>query len=272
MDGGIYCWVKRFREGRIYPRPERHLAVVCGKVASELSHYYDRADHVRVIYGGLDLSSFNPEWRDSLRPAARASLGLGENDFVLLLIGNGWKNKGLPTLLESAGMLQDPRLTVLVAGQDNPAPYQAAIERHHLNGRVRFSPPRPDVEFFYAAADAYAGPSLEDAFAQPPAEAMASGLPVITSRNNGGAEIISHGSAGLILADPEHGRTLAAYIQRLLEDANFRRSLGANAAHTAQKFTQETNAAEMKALFEQARLCACQQRPRQHEGAPSKKW
>jgi UDP-glucose:(heptosyl)LPS alpha-1,3-glucosyltransferase len=171
-----------------------------------------------------------------------------------LLIGNGWKNKGLPALLESAGMLRDPRLTVLVAGQDNPAPYQSAIERHHLNGRVRFLPPRPDVEFFYAAADTYVGPSLEDAFAQPPAEAMASGLPVITSRNNGGAEIISHGSDGLILEDAEDVRTLAELIRRLLEDSEFRCGLGANAARTAQKFTWENNAAEMKALFEQVRL------------------
>jgi UDP-glucose:(heptosyl)LPS alpha-1,3-glucosyltransferase len=173
---------------------------------------------------------------------------------VLLLIGNGWKNKGLPNLLESAGTLRDPRLTVLVAGRDNPAPYQAAIERHHLNGRVLFLPPRPDVEFFYAAADAYVGPSLEDAFAQPPAEAMASGLPVITSGKNGGAEIISHGADGLILEDPEDVRTLAELIRRLLEDAEFRSGLGANAARTAGKFTWENNATQMKALFEQARM------------------
>jgi glycosyltransferase involved in cell wall biosynthesis len=267
----IYYRLIQFLEGRVYRRPGRPLAAVSRKVASDLSHYYGRADHVRVIYGGLDLSRFNPERRDSLRPAARANLGLGANDFVLLLIGNGWKNKGLPSLLESAGILQDPRLVVLIAGQDNPAPYQAAIERHHLNARVRFLPPRPDVEFFYAAADAYVGPSLEDAFAQPPAEAMASGLPVITSRNNGGAEIISHGSDGLILEDPKDVRTLAEYIRRLLEDADFRCSLGANAARTARKFTWENNAAEMRALFEHARLRTCQQRAERHEGAPSRK-
>src|SRR4029077_10208741 len=167
------------------------------------------------------------ERRVSLRPAARINLGLDENDFALLLIGNGWKNKGLPNLLESVGRLQDARLTVMVAGQDNPAPYHAAIERHHLNGRVRFLQPRPDVESFYAAADAYVGPSLEDAFAQPPAEAMASGLPVITARKNGGAEIISHGSDGLILEDPADVGTLAEYIRRVLDDADFRCTLGA---------------------------------------------
>jgi UDP-glucose:(heptosyl)LPS alpha-1,3-glucosyltransferase len=240
-------------EGRVYQRADRPLAVVSQKVASDLRRYYGRSDHVRVVYGGFDLSRFNPDRRATLRPAARETFRLGGNDFALLLIGNGWKNKGLPALLESAGMLRDPRLTVLVAGQDNPVPYHAAIEHHHLNGRVRFLPPRPDVEFFYAAADAYVGPSLEDAFAQPPGEAMASGLPVITSRKNGGAEIISHGSDGLILEDPEDVRTLADWIRRLLDDSEFRCGLGANAARTARKFNWENNAAEMKALFEEGR-------------------
>jgi UDP-glucose:(heptosyl)LPS alpha-1,3-glucosyltransferase len=250
----IYYRLIQFLERRVYPRPDTHLAAVSRKVASDLSHYYGRADQALVVYGGFDLSRFNPERRASLRPTARANFNFDENNFVLLLIGNGWKNKGLPNLLESAGTLRDPRLTVLVAGRDNPAPYQAVIERHHLNGRVLFLPPRPDVEFFYAAADAYVGPSLEDAFAQPPAEAMASGLPVITSRKNGGAEIISHGADGLILENPEDVRTLAELIRRLLEDAEFRNGLGASAARTAGKFTWENNATQMKALFEQARL------------------
>jgi UDP-glucose:(heptosyl)LPS alpha-1,3-glucosyltransferase len=263
----IYYRLIQFLERRVYPRSNRPLAVVSRKVGADLSHYYGRTEQVRVVYGGVDLSRFNPDRRVSLRPGARASLGLAENDFALLLIGNGWKNKGLPCLLESVGLLQDARLIVLVAGQDSPAPYQAAIERHHLNGRVQFLPSRPDVEFFYGAADAYVGPSLEDAFAQPPAEAMASGLPVITSRNNGGAEIISHGSDGLILEEPEDVRTLAEWIRKLLDDSDFRSSLAANAARTAQKFTWENNAAEMKALFEQARLGGRER----HEGSFSKK-
>jgi UDP-glucose:(heptosyl)LPS alpha-1,3-glucosyltransferase len=250
----IYYSLIQFLEGRVYPSPARPLATVSRKVAFDVNYYYGRANNVRIVYGGLDISRFNPEQRLALRSSARLSLDLAEDDFALLLIGNGWKNKGLPALLESAGMLRDSRLMLLVAGQDNPSPYQAAIERYHLRGRVQFLPPRPDVEFFYAAADAYVGPSLEDAFAQPPAEAMASGLPVITSRKNGGAEIISHGSDGLVLEDPEDVRTLGEWIRRLADDSDFRCSLGVNAARTAQKFTWENNAREMKTLFEQARL------------------
>jgi glycosyltransferase involved in cell wall biosynthesis len=250
----LYYRLICFLEGLIYTRTDKPLAVVSKKVAADLEHYFGRRDQVRVVYGGLDISRFSPDRRLSLRNEARSALGLGENDFALLLIGNGWKNKGLPTLLEAVGRLQDPRLVVLVVGRDNPLPYQAAIERNQLDKRVRFLPPRPDVEIFYAAADAYVGPSLEDAFAQPPAEAMACGLPVITSRNNGGCEIISNGLDGIVVEDPKDDKTLAGWIRSLLDDPSLRSRLGANAAVTARKFTWENNAVAMRALFDEERI------------------
>ena len=109
----IYYHLIKFLEGRVYPRPDRPLAVVSRKVAAALQDYYGRTENVRVVYGGFDLSRFNPDRRLSLRAAARAHFGLEENNFALLLIGNGWKNKGLPTLIEAVGQIQDPRLIVL---------------------------------------------------------------------------------------------------------------------------------------------------------------
>ncbi len=240
-------------ERLVYTRDDLPLAVVSCKIAADLGRFYGRTNHLRLVYGGLDLSRFAPERRKQLRVAARQALGLTDESFALLLIGNDWKNKGLPCLLEAVGQLGIIHLRVLVVGRDNSAPYQATIRRHGLVGSVSLLPPRPDVEFYYAATDAYVGPSLEDAFAQPPAEAMACGLPVITSRMNGGSEIISHGIDGLILEDPTDAEGLARLIRRLYEDAQFRRRLGENAARTAQQYTWENNAAEMRALFEQAR-------------------
>ena len=125
-----------------------------------------------------------------------------------------------------------------------------AVERN-LNGRVQFLPPRKDVEFYYAAADAYAGPSLEDAFALPVAEAMACGLPVIVSREAGSSEIITHGVDGLILEDPTDSAGLAEMIRRLYEDAEFRRRLGERAAETARQYTWERNGRELTSIFEE---------------------
>jgi glycosyltransferase involved in cell wall biosynthesis len=267
----LYYRLVQSLERHVYRRPNQSLGAVSQKVSKDLAYYYGRTEKVRVVYTGLDLSRFNPVGRAALRPEARAKLGLADNNFALLLIGNGWKNKGLPSVLDAAGILQDPRLVLLVAGEDDASPYQAAIQHHHLTGRVHFLPPRRDVDFFYAAADAYVGPSLEDSFGQPPAEAMACGLPVIVSRNAGCAEIISHGEDGLVLEDPRDVQTLAAWIRRLIDDSEFRRGLAENAARTAQKLTWEINTAAMKALFEQARGSVEDQRASRRESSFEKK-
>jgi glycosyltransferase involved in cell wall biosynthesis len=117
---------------------------------------------------------------------------------------------------------------------------------------VRFLPLRPDVEFYYAAADAYVGPSLEDAFALPPAEAMACGLPVIVSNQAGVCEIITDGVDGLVLKDPRGAGELAGLIRRVLQDVGLRHRLGERAVQSARRYTWDRNAAETAAFLEKA--------------------
>jgi glycosyltransferase involved in cell wall biosynthesis len=240
-------------ERHIYPREDISLAVVSHKISADLGHYYGRTTGISVIYNGLDRERFSPLRRAELRCPARKVFGLSEADFALLLIGNDWKSKGLLCLLQAAGAVLDPRLKILVAGRDNPAPFVAEIERLGLSGRVSFLPSRSDVEFFYAAADAYVSPSLEDAFAQPPAESMACGLPVITSRNNGGAEIIVHGENGFVMEDATDSTTLAKWISQLLADPALCCRVGAAAVETTRGLTWEQNARQMTELFERSR-------------------
>ena len=133
--------------------------------------------------------------------------------------------------------LKELPLLLLVAGKDDPYPYLRRMHDRGLEGKVRFMPSRPDVEWYYAAADVYVGPSLEDTFAQPPAEAMACGLPVITSATNGTAEIITDGVDGLIVQDPNDTEDLANKVRLLYENPDPCRSLGDNAVRTAQKYT-----------------------------------
>lgn len=236
-------------EGRIYTRKNLPLAVVSRKVGGDLERFYGRTDGLSLVYNGLDLERFEPARRARLREHARCELGLAGEDFAVLLIGNDWKKKGLPCLLEAAGQLRLPSLQILVVGRDTPAPYESAIRRLGLGACVRFLPPRPDVEFYYAAADAYAGPSLEDAFALPPAEAMACGLPVIVSREAGVSEIVTHNVDGLILEDPSNASDLARFLEQLHQDANLRQRLGENAVRAASQCTWEQNARLTNAFF-----------------------
>ena len=240
-------------ERRIYSRMDTSLILIARKTAEDLKRFYGRTDTLPVVYLGLDHQIFNPEARKALRSNVRKQLELEEGAFVLLLIGNDWRKKGLATILEALKNLKNARLHLLVAGQDDSRPYQKQIQEYSLDGKVHFLPLRPDVIAYYAAGDVYVGPSVEDTFAQPPAEAMACGLPVITSVTNGTSEVMTDGVDGLILEDPTDAEELARLIRRLYEDAEFRRRLGENAARTAQQYTWENNAAEMRALFEQAR-------------------
>jgi glycosyltransferase involved in cell wall biosynthesis len=239
-------------EPYVYGRADMCIAAVSNQMAADLRRFYRRSGEVPVIYNGLDLECFSPQRRARLRVASRHALSIQDDDFVLLLIGNDWRNKGLNCLLSAMAQVTDPRLRALIVGGDNPAPFRHLITELRLEGRIQFCAPRADVEQYYAAADAYGGPSLDDAFAQPPAEAMACGLPVITSRRNGGSEIITHGRDGLILEDPTDSRGLADMIRDLIDDASLRNRLGAAAAETARRYTWERNVAQMRDFFEEA--------------------
>jgi glycosyltransferase involved in cell wall biosynthesis len=239
-------------EPYVYGRADVCIAAVSNQIAADLKQFYPGSGEISVIYNGLDLECFSPQRRARLRAGSRHTLSIREDEFALLLIGNDWRNKGLICLLDAMAQVADARLRALVVGSDNRSPFLPLIARIGLEGRVQFCPPRADVETYYAAADAYVGPSLDDAFAQPPAEAMACGLPVITSRKNGGAEIITHGSDGLVLEDPTDSRGLADMIRKLVTDPPLRNHLGAAAAETARQYTWQRNAAQMRELFERA--------------------
>ena len=117
----------------------------------------------------------------------------------MILVGNDWRNKGVLTLLEALERLRDLPIKLFIVSREDLSVCLRFVKEKKLESRVHFLAPRKDIEFYYAAADAYVGPSLQDSYAMPPAEAMACGLPVIVSASAGVSEIITDGIDGLIL-------------------------------------------------------------------------
>jgi UDP-glucose:(heptosyl)LPS alpha-1,3-glucosyltransferase len=236
-------------ERSIYSRKRILLTAVSCKTAESLTRY-GRSD-IPVTYHGVSLERFNPEIRRQLRDQSRSLLGLTESTLCLLLVGNGWKNKGLDNLLEALGSIQSVNIRLLLVGHDDPAPYRTALRRHDIEQWVAFLPPRPDVEFYYSAADAYVSPALEDSFGLPPLEAMACGLPVIVSGRAGVSEVVTDGVDGLVLKDPNDVASLAKLISQLHENPALRQTMGENAARTARRYTWERNAEQLGQLFQE---------------------
>src|SRR5277367_868615 len=241
-------------ERKIYPNSRVKLIAVSQLVAHQLQAYFQRSD-VAVIPNAVDTIRFTPDARETRRNKVRRSYRLEESDFVCLLIGNDWKKKGLDTLLNACSKLSDLPLKVFAVGGDDPSVYQPLVRQLHLESQVRFLPLSDDVLSFYAAADLYAGPSLEDAFNLPIVEAMACGLPVIASVHAGASELVRDGETGLLLRDPKSADDLAMLIRRLADDKNLRQSLGQAASRFVQQNCNwDRNASRTREFLEAAFL------------------
>jgi UDP-glucose:(heptosyl)LPS alpha-1,3-glucosyltransferase len=147
--------------------------------------------------------------------------------------GNDWRVKGLETVLRAMGTLRELSFHVIAAGDDSPDSFRETARSLGISERCRFEPSREDVLDFYAATDLYVSPTREDSFGLPIAEAMACGLPVITSMHAGVANSIRDGMAGFILPQFDNFQKLVRMFQRLRADEAMRRNAGAaaKAAH-----------------------------------------
>lgn len=234
-------------ERRLYCDPKTSLAAVSQRTVGLLAQYFGRRD-VRVIPNGVDTREFCESNRAAQRQQARRRLDLHDTDFVLLLIGNDWRVKGVPTILEAMALLPIP-VHLLVVGNDAADVFREQAKRLGVLNRCHWQPPRREVIDFYAAADIYVSPSREDSFGLPVAEAMACGLPVITSSHAGVSALVRDGVDGFVLSDPRDIQQLARIIQQLCGDSALRRSVGEHAAKTAQDWIWDRSAAEVWALL-----------------------
>jgi glycosyltransferase involved in cell wall biosynthesis len=238
-------------EKRTYSNPRVSIAAVSQRTASLLEKYFGRHD-VRVIPNGVDTVQFSPAMRLARRDKARVLRRFHEADFVLLLIGNDWSNKGLPAILEAMQKSSNTPARLLVVGNDSSTPFRAMAEKLGIRDRCVWEPPTGDILDAYAAADIYVSPSREDSFGMPVAEAMACGLPVITSAFAGVSSLIHDGMDGFVLRDPHDVESLGKLIRMLYEQPELRSRMGQAAAKIALEWTWERNATAVWQLLQEA--------------------
>ena len=208
-----------------------------------IARYGIAPERIVVIPNGVDLERFRPTGREA-RDAVRAELG-GDGP-VWLFAGSGFPRKGLETAL-SAVALAGPAGTLWVAGKDDPSPWRRRAEALGIAGRVRFLGARDDLERLYAAADALVLPTRYDAFANVCLEALASGLPVVTSRANGAAPWVRE--AGLVVDDPDDAAGFAKALSRLSDPAT-RSALAERARPVAEPLGWDAHAAALCELYD----------------------
>ena len=121
-------------------------------------------------------------------------------------------------------------------------------------GKIIHLEPIDKIEKMYAAADFFILPSIYEPFGNANLEALASGLPIITSRNCGVAEIITPNKEGIILEEPSDSKSIAEALDYLM-DPKTREPMAHSARILAEKFTQERNASEMLQIYQKLTEC-----------------
>ena len=216
-----------------------------------IEHYMMDPEKIVVIYNGVDTSRFNPKAKEKYRKSLRNKYSIKKDEIVLVFVSNNFKLKRLNLVLEAMALLKNNKIRLFVIGADNHRTYLRWAINNSLGDQVLFLGSKRNIEKYYAASDVFVLPTLYDAFANVCLEAMACGLPVITTNSNGAADLILDRENGYILKT-QKADELSARI-KALEPLSERSRMGDNAAAKAACFTMEKHLSEVLKLYERIR-------------------
>lgn len=235
----------------------RLRAVICNSemVRQDIAHRFPAiASKLHVIHNSIDLQHFHPGLRAQYRDEIREQLDVPECTPVILYVGSGFERKGLPQLLEALAQpaLQSAQLWVI--GKDKQTHrWQRRAQSLGVAAQVRFLGPQKDVAPYLGAADVFALPTLYDPMPNAALEALAAGLPVLSSTSSGAAELIRLGENGERV-DALDCAGMASALGRLLSsslDPAERERISTAARASVLHMSNEAMAAELELLYRQ---------------------
>jgi UDP-glucose:(heptosyl)LPS alpha-1,3-glucosyltransferase len=187
-------------------------------VKASVRRWYPAVPEDRLVrlFNGTDLARFDPAARPDAGAPLRARLGIAPGAVVALMLAQDFARKGLETAIRAIAAVNDANLILLVAGRDNPTAYRRLATSLGVEKRICFAGQTDDPYAFYRAADLFVLPTRHDPCSLVVLEALAMGVPVITTGHNGAAEAMVPGRHGVILEDPTDVSALAAALVSLL--------------------------------------------------------
>jgi glycosyltransferase involved in cell wall biosynthesis len=232
-------------EKRVYLQAEKVVAV-SPKTKRELVEIVGLpADRVEVICNAVDVDEFYPDL--DRRVKTREKLEIPTERFAVLFAGDlQQQRKGLRTILEAMAGLPEA-IHLYVAGKGSPETYSEQLAS--VQSRVHFLGYRRDIVDLFQAADAFAFPSRYDTMALVVFEALASGLPVITTIESGVGEVMQSGVNGFVM-DPYDAKTLNAQLFAIYSEPEFAERMRLEARKLALQFTWERVAKQYLALYQ----------------------
>jgi UDP-glucose:(heptosyl)LPS alpha-1,3-glucosyltransferase len=240
-------------------RGARLVVAVSRMVRGHLERFHGvPADRVRVIPNAIDAGRLAVADPEETRRRCRRENGLSDDDLVALFVGHNFRLKGLGPLLKALRLRldRDPSarpVHLLVCGGGRLAPFAREVRRLRLERSVRLIGFAPDVRAVFHASDFFVLPSYYDPCSLVVFEALACGLPVITTECNGAGEVIAPGREGFIVPAPDDLTALADAMDRMTDDAA-RRAMSRAAVGLGREQSFERHVARLVGVFQEIAL------------------
>lgn len=245
----------QFRRGHY-----KRLIAVTPDIQDDLARVYGvPPELVDVVPYAIELDSFTG--KDEPDPRQRHELGIGPNDRVLLFVGHAFRRKGLEDVIRILPDLGDNTHLIVVGGGDK-APFLALAGDQRVVDRIHFVGGTDEPQRFFGAADVFVLPTRHEPWGITLVESMAAGLPMVTTDVAGAASLIRESGAGLVVP-PTSREALHESVERLLDDPDLRREMGARGRIAAQDFAATKLASRRLEIYEQiaAQTRGASQRP-----------
>lgn len=227
---------------RLALRATRYAVAVSAKVADELVAISTPRAKIEVIPNGVDTEEFRPGQKE------RGTLGLPDDVPLALFAGGlGTPRKNLETALRAVAEI--PGLHFAVAGGSADTPYPALARTLGIADRVHFLGFRSDIPAVMQACDLFVFPSRYEPFGLVIIEAMASGLPVVTCRTAGAAQLVGK-ECGVVIDEPNDVGALAKALRAVLNDLENGRAMSGAARRVAMANDWSTMGEKYRALCE----------------------
>jgi len=224
--GKLYALTPRFRhfksyEEAVFGKGEQvEILMISSLQLAVYQKLYDTEDRrFHMLSPGICKDRIAPDNAAEIRASFRQEFGLGEQNLLVLMVGSGFKTKGVDRALLALSALPEAlkkRTRMFVIGQDNASKFKSQANKLALSKQVTFFAGRDDIPRFLLAADLLLHPAYHENTGTVLLEAVVAGLPVLTTANCGYAEHISKAQAGRVLPLPFEQLALNHELQDML--------------------------------------------------------
>lgn len=204
-------------EKKTFESPETKAIIVNSHMVKEqiLNYYKTPSSKIHVIHNGVEWNELEADFADSIlnRKKYATVLGLDPSVFQFLFIGHNFKRKGLDVLLESLALLKNKNFHLSIVGSDkHMSSYKTQARHLDLESKVTFFGAQAVSRPYYLASDCLVIPSTYDPFANVTVEALALGLLVVSSKMNGGHEVLQP-HTGTVIENAQNPEEVAAALE-----------------------------------------------------------